>query len=298
IDADSTGRDETFRGVALSCDASGVYTLLNPYHGAQLALCEAYRNVAMTGAQPIAVTDCLNFGSPEEPEVMWQFTEAIRGLVDACKVLGLPVTGGNVSFYNRTGVFNINPTPVVGVLGVIDDVRKRIKSAFARPGDLVCLVGTTHDALDGTVWAEVVHRHLGGLPPMPRLRMEKSLAKVMAESSKDGLLRSAHDLSEGGLIQAIVECCLLGGCGAELHLPGVLDVTAQLFAETPARALVSLPSTSLYEFDELCDIYGLPCVQLGVVMGNRQLVLDGVLRWSLDELYEAWKGTIPAAMGD
>ncbi len=149
----------------MSTDASGRYTQLDPYTGAQLALAEAYRNVAVTGATPVAVTNCLNFGSPEDPGVMWQFSQAVRGLADGCVALGIPVTGGNVSFYNQTGSTAILPTPVVGVLGVIDDVKRRIPTGLGHePGETLLLLGDTHDEFDGSVWAQVTADHLGGVP--------------------------------------------------------------------------------------------------------------------------------------
>ncbi len=157
--------ESTGLGVAISTDCNGRFAKLDPYAGAQLALAEAYRNVAVTGARPLAVTDCLNFGSPEDPDVMWQFAEAVRGLADACQELGTPVTGGNVSFYNQTGETAILPTPVVGVLGVLDDVTRRTPQGFRSPGQVIYLLGTTRDELAGSEWAHVVHGHLGGLPP-------------------------------------------------------------------------------------------------------------------------------------
>ena len=288
-------------GVALSCDASGSYTLLDPYAGAQLALSEAYRNVAATGAQPIAVTDCLNFGSPEDPAVMWQFIEAICGLVDACQVLGLPVTGGNVSFYNRTGATNIKPTPVVGVLGVMDDVRARLGAGFVQAGDAVCLLGATDDELDGSAWADVVHQHLGGRPPKPRLAAEKALAQVVAAAAQAGLLSSAHDLSEGGLAQAVAESCLLGGLGAHLVPDGGGDLraaTVRLFSETPARMLVSAPVAHLAELSQLCHQADVPCARLGEVTSAQLVDFGGGVALGLDELGDAWRATIATAMSD
>ncbi|MFD0891140.1 AIR synthase related protein, partial [Streptosporangium algeriense] len=175
------GAEETTRGIALSTDGNGRYARLDPYAGAQLALAEAYRNVAVTGATPLAVTNCLNFGSPEDPEVMWQFAEATRGLADACKALGVPVTGGNVSFYNQTGSTAIHPTPVVGVLGVIGDVADRVRSGFTAPGQKVLLLGETEEEFGGSEWAHVVHGHLGGLPPKADLEAERALALVLTE---------------------------------------------------------------------------------------------------------------------
>ena len=158
--------EDTNLGIALATDGNGRFCLLDPYTGAQLALAEAYRNVAVSGAEPLAITDCLNFGSPEDPAIMWQFREAVQGLVDGCRALGIPVTGGNVSFYNQTGDTAILPTPVVGVLGVIDDVTRRTPVGFRSPGDVVFLLGETDDELAGSAWAETIHDHLGGRPPM------------------------------------------------------------------------------------------------------------------------------------
>ena len=156
--------EETGLGVALATDGNGRYALLDPYAGAQLALCEAYRNVAVTGARPLAVTNCMNFGSPEDPAVMWQFAEAVRGLADGCAMLGVPVTGGNVSFYNQTGEAAIQPTPVIGVLGVHADVRRRLSIGFATDGARIMLLGRTAPDFGGSAWAHVLHAHIGGRP--------------------------------------------------------------------------------------------------------------------------------------
>ena len=212
--------EESGLGVALATDCNSRFALLDPYAGAQLALAEAYRNVAVSGAQPVAISDCLNFGSPEDPAVMWQFTEAIRGLVDGCRELGTPVTGGNVSFYNQTGDVPILPTPVVGVLGVIDDVTRRTPTGFAAAGDPVYLLGETQDELAGSAWADAIHDHLGGRPPAVDFDHEKRLAEVMIRASRRGLFRSAHDLADGGLAQALVESCLRRGFGVEVVAAG------------------------------------------------------------------------------
>src|ERR1700759_43599 len=192
---------ESGLGVALATDGNGRYTLLDPYAGAQLALAEAYRNVAATGARPLAVTNCLNFGSPEDPGVMWQFAEAVRGLADGCLALGVPVTGGNVSFYNQTGSTAIKPTPVIGVLGVHDDVRQRLSIGFGAEseGAPIVLLGSTADEFGGSAWAQVVHDHVGGRPPRGGLGAEEALAAGLADAAAAGWLGAAHDLSDGGL---------------------------------------------------------------------------------------------------
>ena len=296
-DAGMIGIDDNL-GIALSLDANGRQTTLNPYLGAQLALCEAYRNVAVSGATPVAVTDCLNYGSPYDPDVMWQFDETILGLVDGCRELGVPVTGGNVSLHNRTGDESIRPTPLVGVLGVIDDVHRRIPLAFAHVGDAVLLLGTTKCEFGGSVYEDVIHAgHLGGMPPMPDLDAEKALAAVMVEASKRGLLSSAHDLSDGGLAQALVESCLQGGLGVSVSLPEG-EPSVMLFSETPARAVVSLCGSGYREFKALCQDHGVPTARIGEVIDHGELEVNGLFSLSLDEIERAWRKPIPAAMGE
>ncbi len=218
--------EETGLGIALATDGNGRYCRLDPYQGTQLALAEAYRNVAMTGARPVAVTNCLNFGSPEDPEVMWQLAEAVRGLADGCKTLGIPVTGGNVSLYNQTGSTAINPTPVIGVLGVHDDVRKRLGTGFAADGARIVLLGSTREEFGGSAWANVVHQHLGGRPPAVDLGAEQNLAALIGSAAAAGVLASAHDLSEGGLAVALAESCLRAGVGCRINLAGLVGPSA------------------------------------------------------------------------
>ncbi|MDN5562499.1 MULTISPECIES: phosphoribosylformylglycinamidine synthase subunit PurL [Luteococcus] len=288
--------EKTNLGISLATDCNGRFAFLNPYLGAQLALCESYRNVAVGGAEPVAITDCLNFGSPEDPEVMWQFQEAIIGLVDGCQKLGTPVTGGNVSFYNQTDGTNILPTPVVGMLGVIDDVTKRTPMGFAHEGDGVFLLGTTQEEMGGSVWAQVMHDdHLGGVPPQPDFDAEMALGRVMIAASKEGLLSSAHDLADGGLAQALVESALRKNLGVALTLPEG-DPCVQLFSESAARAIVSLPAGSLTRFKALCEEHGVPLTRLGEVTGNPELEVQGQFTLPLAELREAWETTIPAVM--
>ncbi|HXR69899.1 phosphoribosylformylglycinamidine synthase subunit PurL [Actinocrinis sp.] len=304
--------EESNLGIALATDGNGRYTKLDPYTGAQLALAEAYRNVAATGARPLAVTDCLNFGSPEDPEVMWQFAEATRGLADACLVLGTPVTGGNVSFYNQTqrsassaggpGSQAIHPTPIVGVLGVIDDVTRRIRLAFEQDGDILLLLGDTRDEFGGSEWAHVVHGHLGGLPPKVDLERERLLAEVLIAGSRDGMLSAAHDLSDGGLIQAIVESALRGGRGARVVLPETVldqvngDPFVALFSESAGRAIVAVPRSEELRFTDMCRFRGLPVARIGVVDGDA-VEVQGHFSLPLDELRRAHTRTFPALFG-
>jgi phosphoribosylformylglycinamidine synthase len=288
--------EETGRGVAVSTDCNARFVALDPYTGVQLALAEAYRNVATSGATPVAVTNCLNFGSPENPHVMWQFQQAVRGLADGCAALGIPVTGGNVSFYNQTGDRPILPTPVVGVLGVIDDVAKRVRSGFTRDGDAVLLLGDTRDELGGGEWAHVVHGHLGGHPPAVDLAAEQRLARLLATAAADGLLSGTHDLSDGGLAQALVESCLVGGRGARVTLPPTTDPFVALFSESAGRALVTTAPERADELLAAATDTGVPARVIGTT-GGTELDVAGVPALTLDELRTAWEGTLPALFG-
>jgi phosphoribosylformylglycinamidine synthase subunit PurL len=285
-------------GVALATDCNARFALLDPYAGAQLALAEAYRNVATSGAEPLAITDCLNFGSPEDPAIMWQFSEAVRGLADGCRALGTPVTGGNVSFYNQTGDTPILPTPIVGVLGVIDDVTRRTPGGFTADEQVVYLLGETRDELAGSAWAGVIHDHLGGRPPAVDLAQEKALAEVLIRASRRGLLASAHDLADGGLAQALVESALRHGLGARIELPAEADPFVWLFSESTGRALVSVKEGADRDLASLCRINGVMFTKLGVVTAEEDATLEVVGQFTLPltRIREAWQGSLPAVM--
>jgi phosphoribosylformylglycinamidine synthase subunit PurL len=294
--------EATGLGIALATDGNGRYCRLDPYLGTQLVLSEAYRNVAVTGARPLAVTNCLNFGSPEDPAVMWQFAEAVRGLADGCAALGVPVTGGNVSFYNQTGTLAIHPTPVVGVLGVHDDVRRRVGIGFdpatAASGSpalaSIVLLGQTEPEFGGSAWAHVVHGHLGGRPPAPRLDDERRLGRLLAAAADGQLLSAAHDLSDGGLAVALAESCLQGGVGCQVRLPG--DPFTQLFSESAARAVVAVRPGAETIFAELQARHGVPGETIGTVGGD-SLAVAGCFTIPLDELASAHTATLPALFG-
>jgi phosphoribosylformylglycinamidine synthase II len=290
--------EETNLGIAISVDGNGRYTRLDPYAGAQLALAEAYRNVATTGARPLAVTNCLNFGSPEDPAVMWQFAEAVRGLADGCQTLGVPVTGGNVSFYNQTGTTPILPTPVIGVLGVIDDVTRRTPMSFATDGAQLYLLGDTRDEFGGSEWAHAVHGFLGGQPPMVDLERERLLADILINASRDGLIDAAHDLSDGGLFMALAESCLRGTTGVRVIVPEGVDPFVFLFSESAGRAVVAVPRTEEIRFTDMCTARGLPAQRIGVLdILESALDVQDQFRIPLSELRVAWSKTLPALFG-
>ena len=286
--------EATGLGIALATDGNGRYCRLDPYLGTQLALSEAYRNVAATGARPLAVTNCLNFGSPEDPAVMWQFAEAVRGLADGCAALGVPVTGGNVSFYNQTGTVAIHPTPVIGVLGVHDDVRLRLSIGFGAEGEDIVLLGRTGEEFGGSAWAHVLHGHLGGRPPAPDLDAERRLAALLAAAAAAGLLSAAHDLSDGGLAVALAESCLRGGAGCAVRLSG--DPFTALFSESASRAIVAVRPGAEAAFWQLRDAHGVPGETIGTVGGD-SLAVDGCFGIPLTELAAVHARTLPALFG-
>ena len=275
--------EETGLGVSVATDCNGRFAKLDPYAGAQLALAEAYRNVATGGATPIAVSDCLNFGSPEDPAVMWQFAEACRGLKDGCLELGIPVTGGNVSLYNQTGDTAILPTPVVAVLGVMEDVRRRTPSAFGAEGEPVYLLGETRDELSGSEWAHVVHGHLGGRPPAVDLQAERALASLLHDAV--GLLTSAHDLSDGGLAQSLTEAALRNGVGVSVGAEP--DAFIELCSESAARCVVTVRPDGAGALEAMAGALGVPLRRLGTTGGDA-FTVEGAFSIPLDELRAAW----------
>ncbi|GGD26529.1 phosphoribosylformylglycinamidine synthase subunit PurL [Microbacterium faecale] len=295
--------EESGLGFAIATDANGRYCQLDPYAGAQLALAEAYRNVAVTGAVPTAVTDCLNFGSPENPEVMWQFSQAVDGLADACQALSVPVTGGNVSFYNQTGDIPIHPTPVVGVLGIIDDVSRRIPSGWQDAGENIYLLGTTADELDGSAWSDVIHDHLGGRPPAVDLDGEKRLAELLQAARDEWLISSAHDLSEGGLAVAVAEGAMRFGVGARVWLSELMsrdgvDLTSALFSESTGRVIVTVPREEDVKFRGLCEGRGYPVLRIGVTDTQPDLEVQDVFTYPVAELRALSAATLPAHFGE
>jgi phosphoribosylformylglycinamidine synthase II len=298
--------ESTHRGVAIATDANGRYTKLDPRTGARLALAEAYRNVATVGARPLAVTDCLNFGSPEDPGPMWQLVEAIHGLAEACETLGVPVTGGNVSLYNSTGEAGridsaIHPTPVVGVLGVMDDVTARTPSGWHEAGQSVVLLGATREELSGSAWAQVAHEHLGGMPPQVDLEAERALAEVLITAGTTRLAAAAHDLSEGGLVQALVEATTRFGVGSQIDLEDVLardgiDLFTALVSESQARALVAVDAEREGELLALAREHGVPALTIGTT-GGEELTISSLEALPVAELRSLREGTLPRHFG-
>jgi phosphoribosylformylglycinamidine synthase len=294
------------RAVALATDGNGRYAALDPAAGAALAVAEAARNVACTGAQPIAVTNCLNFASPERPEVMGTFAAAVDGMAAACRALGLPVTGGNVSFYNESSGRPIHPTPIVGVLGLLEDATTAVPAGFSRPGLDVWLLGETRVELGGSVWQRLAGGRLQGRPPALDLPAEARLHALLVDLAARRLLAGAHDLSDGGLALALVEAALAAGVGATVTLPDVLDAgdrpagqaaLAALVSESASRALLAAPPEAADELEAAATAAGVPATRLGATGGDR-LIVPGVLDLPLAHLRDAYEGALPRALGE
>jgi len=296
----------TGRAVALATDGNGRHAALDPAAGAALAVAEAARNVACTGARPIAVTNCLNFASPERPEVMGTFAAAVDGMAAACRALGLPVTGGNVSFYNESSGRPIHPTPIVGVLGLLEDAATAIPTGFPRPGLDVWLLGETRVELGGSVWQRLTTGRLEGHPPALDLATEVGLHRLLVDLAAHRLLAGAHDLSEGGLAVALVEATLASGVGATITLPPVLPPAAlppeqvplaALASESASRALLAAPPEAAGDLEALATKAAVPATHLGTTGGDR-LVVPGVLDLPLTRLRDAHEAALPDALGE
>jgi phosphoribosylformylglycinamidine synthase II len=281
--------EKTNLGVAISTDANARWSYLNPYEGAKLALAESCRNIATSGAKPLAVTNCLNFGSPEDPGVMWQFAETVRGLADACLELGLPVTGGNVSFYNQTGTVAILPTPVIAVLGVIQDVRERTPMGISRAALDLYLIGATDDNFSGSEWA-YLNGEMGTSTPLSDLAMEKRLIALLLEGQP--LFDAAHDISNGGFAASISEMVLRHGIGATVVLE---KVAMQLLAETPGRIIIAVDPTDSDAVFALAEKFQIPITRVGTTGGD-ELNINGAMI-PIQELRRAHTETFPRLFG-
>jgi phosphoribosylformylglycinamidine synthase len=282
----------TRRALAMSADGNGRYCWLDPFEGARLAVAEACRNVACAGAVPIGATNCLNFGNPEKPEVMGQIVMAIRGIGEACRALGAPITGGNVSLYNETDGVPIHPTPILAVVGLIEDGAHVLRRWFVAEGDLVYLLGQTGDDVGGSEYLKTIHGRVAGRPPRLDLDAERGLHALLAEGAARGVLLSAHDPSDGGLAVALAECCFAGeepGLGGTFDLAGTLAADRLLFSETPSRAVVT--TRDELRLAELARRHGVRWARLGAVGGDRLVVRGGggaLVDAAVSELHAAW----------
>jgi phosphoribosylformylglycinamidine synthase len=292
---------ETGRALALSVDGNGRFVYLDPYLGAQHAVAEAARNVACAGAQPIGATNCLNFGSPERPEIMWQFARAVEGMGAACRALDIPITGGNVSLYNETDGRAVLPTPVLGVVGLIEHAARVVRRGFRAAGDAVVLLGEGRGELGGSEYLKVVHGLVRGVPPALDLQRERALQALLVAGAEADLIRSAHDCAEGGLAIALAECCFETSHGVDVNVPGVTlaesacDEIATLFGESASRVIVSVAPGRGGELLERAAAMGVPAAIVGSVGGDRiRIAVDGrsAIDTSLSDAERVWSSTI------
>jgi phosphoribosylformylglycinamidine synthase len=315
---------ETRRALAIALDGNGRYCAVNPREGAKLLVAEAARNVVCVGAQPIAITNCLNFASPERPEVMWSFSEVIDGMTEACRSLNTPVVSGNVSFYNETEGRGILPTPVIGMVGLIDDVRRVVQPGFKNPGDFIALLGATKEDISVSQYAAAIGNPTvrEGAPPngggaaedtntlpdgrisalqVPQLDLdaERAVQTAVLRAAENGLLRSAHDCSDGGLAIALAECCFSSNnrpaCGADIDITGEYDLATRLFSETPSRIIVSFDQANLGDIEEIVAAASCPMTLLGNVGSDRlRIESDGeeVIQVDIAEIENAWRSSL------
>ncbi len=294
----------TKKAIAISVDCNALYCYLDPFEGGKIAVAESARNVACSGAKPLAVTNCLNFGNPMKPEIFWQFRKAVDGISEACRAFGTPVTGGNVSFYNESPKGAIYPTPTIGMVGILDDLNNRIPSFFQHAGDAIYLIGETYDELGGSQYLLMEHGLRMGLPPRLDLKKEAALHQLLIHCGTEKVLNSAHDLSDGGLAVALAEC-LLGRpghpLGASVNCPAggtignPLRQDALLFGETQSRVIVSLNPKKASQFETAAKKYSVPVFKIGEVT-NERLKIGPFINLSSEEIRKTYFEAIPRRM--
>jgi phosphoribosylformylglycinamidine synthase subunit PurL len=285
----------TKKALAMTVDCNSRYCYLDPFTGGAIAVAEAARNLVCSGAKPIALTDCLNFGNPERPEIMWQFEQAVLGISEACKKFGIPVIGGNVSLYNETSGVSIYPTPTIGMVGLIEDISRHATQWFKTEGDIIILLGETKEELGGSEYLKVIHKLDKGRPPYMDLDLEARVQDACLSAIQSGIIKSAHDCSEGGLAVALAECCVsssLSTVGAKITLPAhTIRRDSMLFGESQSRIIASIAKEDISEFMSVAEMHGAPAVVIGKVGGER-LKIDGLIDIPVDDLKAAWKDTL------
>lgn len=289
----------TNKALAMTTDGNGRYIYLDPYVGGKIAVAEAARNIVASGAEPLAITDGINFGNPEKPEVFWQFERAVDGMSEACNVLGTPVIGGNVSFYNETNGSPIYPTPIVGMVGLVHDLQHITTQDFKDEGDCILLLGETNDQLTGSEFQRIILGKTEGKPPIIDLEQEKLVQKVVLKAIQAGYIKSAHDLSDGGLAVALAESSISGNIGADILIKGSLSPESLLFSESQSRFIVSVSKENLSQLKRLIEDKGIPFLEIGTVRGESLKINyqgNDVIDLSLSEISKAWKDAIPCLM--
>ncbi len=294
----------TNKALAMTTDGNGRYCVLNPYLGASIAVAEAARNLVCSGAEPIGLTDCLNFGNPERPDIMWQFILCIEGIKDTCEALSIPVVSGNVSFYNETNGLSIYPTPILGMVGLIEPADRVMTQWFKQAGDQIILLGTTKEDLGGTEYLRVIHHREQGTPPVFSPETEKTVQACVLKLIRDGLVQSAHDCSDGGLAVALAESCLshpAKALGAVVRLsPHRLRQDSLLFGESQSRVVLSVTPAQVETVLRIAREVGMPAEVIGTVGGERLVVEVAADRLGpacridvdLDRLHDRWANSL------
>jgi phosphoribosylformylglycinamidine synthase len=288
----------TNKALAMKTDCNARYVYLNPREGAKIAVAESARNIVCSGGIPLAITNCLNFGNPYKPEIYWQFAEAIAGMGEACKFFDTPVTGGNVSFYNESPDRAVFPTPTIGMLGLVEDLSHITTSYFKSEGDLIYVLGEDQEELGGSEYLKVIHKKVEGNSPQLNLSTEKKLQDTVLELIRKKLINSAHDISEGGIVCALAECCIINEekkLGAKAIIPIKSRKDFSYFSETQSRIIISVSPNKKSEFEKLFHSIDLPFNYLGTV-GGSSLLINGDIKVSLDELADLYYNTIPKIM--
>jgi phosphoribosylformylglycinamidine synthase len=293
----------TDRALAMSVDGNSRYCYLDPRMGAMLAVAEASRNVACAGARPLAATNCLNFGNPERPAIMWQFAQAVEGIGEACRALDVPITGGNVSLYNETDGRAIYPTPIIGVVGLLEHADRVLTRRFRGSGHIVVLLGDSRGELGGSEYLKIAHGLVQGTPPTLDLVAERALQELLVRLAAERLVHSAHDCSDGGLAVTLAECCFdTAGTGAEISIEGVrasreptTNLAAALFGESPSRVVVSAATGNVTEVLQRATAAGVPARVIGETGGNRlRIAVAGapVIDLPIDDAERVWSTSI------
>lgn len=291
------------KAVAMTVNCNSIYCNLSPFEGAKTAVAESARNIACSGARPLAVTDCLNFGNPEKPEVMWQFSEAVKGIREACTKLNTPVVSGNVSFYNQTEEESVYPTPTIGMIGVIDDHRKAVTQWFKDKGDIIVLLGDTYCEIEGSQYQKTVYGKTSGSPPKVDLKKESNLISALIESVDGGIINSAHDVSEGGLAAALTECCFSPrgqtGCTVDLQSTNELDLTDEclLFSESQSRCIVSLNKANMSKLTQVASKNGISARPVGIVGGDK-ITIEGIFSLDVQQVYKIWDNSLEESINN
>ena len=282
------------KAIALKTDGNGRYTYINPRKGGMIAVAEAARNVVCTGAKPLAITNCLNFGNPEDPEVFWTFKEAVAGIGEACKVLETPVTGGNVSFYNENPAGAVFPTPVIGMLGLIEDLAHVRQSGFVDEGDFIILLGNLGGCVGGSEYLDLIHGRVEGDVPNIDLEYEKMVQDSVLEGIRQGVIKSAHDISDGGLAIALAECCMAGGnnLGANIVISRKIRDDELLFGETQSAIIVTISESDLMRIEEVSGKFQIPCETIGKVSGN-SLSINSFFDIAVSKLRKIYESALP-----